>query len=225
MALISAISANTKRCVPKLLPSTFLSCRRTASSGVQDPDGEPMSSNDSTAPLLKNRNPMNLEKMRIAYKPEGFVSDRKKRHYWNSLHLSVNKSSTTASVRHWTGRQICSASTNEWAIQKFLYNMSDLAAVRIVGKVLGKSMILESSHKLISCLSGQRCLETGISEVTLNLKKGDLEHDKMKVFIETIKETGLSLEEGAQFQQNDPFKDLMYSRGKTRVKPWEIVDE
>jgi hypothetical protein len=41
-------------------------------------------------------------------------------------------------VTHWTGRPVCSASTQEWAIKKFLYNYTDVAAVTIVGKVIGE---------------------------------------------------------------------------------------
>lgn len=86
---------------------------------------------------------MNLEKMRIAYKPKGFELDKGNRSYWNALELSLSKNPAhaTATVKHWTGRTICKASTREWAIEKFLYNNTDLAAVKIVGKVLGGSFI------------------------------------------------------------------------------------
>ena len=93
--------------------------------------------NDSVAPVIKNRNPMNLEKMRIGFKPKGFGADRAKKEYWNALELSITSNHTTATVTHWTGRKVCSASTKEWAIEKFLYNKTDTAALKIVGKVLG----------------------------------------------------------------------------------------
>jgi len=162
----------------------------------------------SVSPKLRNRNPMNLEKMRIGYKPTGFLADKKNREYWNALELSISGTHTTATVTHWTGRNVCSASTKEWAIQKFLYNYTDLAALKIVGQVIG-----------------QRCLETGITEVELLLEKEALEKDKMKTFIRSIKETGLSLQEPSQFQPNNPFYKVHTMRYHTRIKPWEIADE
>ena len=74
-------------------------------------------------------------------------------------------------------------------------------------------------------ISGQRCLETGITEVELLLEKEALEKDKMKIFIQSIKETGLSLQEPSQFQPNNPFYKVHTMRYQTRIKPWEIVDE
>ena len=104
------------------------------------------SSSDSqksyVAPTLRNRNPMNLEKMRIGYKPNGFLADKRKREHWNALELSITGSHTIATVTHWTGRRVCSASTKEWAIQKFLYNYTDLAALKIVGQVIGNFLAI-----------------------------------------------------------------------------------
>ena len=72
---------------------------------------------------------------------------------------------------------------------------------------------------------GQRCLETGIYHVKLLIDEKELEKDKMKTFIDTIKGTGLNLKEGNQFQPNDPFRNLKFSKFKTHIKPWEVVDE
>ena len=199
---------------------------------TEDQDNVPLGPNDVVSPTIRNRNPMNLEKMRIGklnsffnqntclfylnwfelagYKPTGFSSDKGTRKYWNALQLAISGQHTSASVTHWTGRTVCSASTNEWAIAKFLYSNTDLSAVKIVGKVLG-----------------QRCLETGISHVKLLVDEKVMEKDKMKIFVEAIKNTGLNLEEGEQFQANHPFgsTNLMNSRSVTKIKPWEIVDE
>ena len=95
----------------------------------------------SVSTKLRNRNPMNLEKMRIGYKPTGFLADKKNREHWNALELSISGTHTTATVTHWTGRNVCSASTKEWAIQKFLYNYTDLAALKIVGQVIGNRKV------------------------------------------------------------------------------------
>ena len=72
---------------------------------------------------------------------------------------------------------------------------------------------------------GQRCLETGIYHVKLLIDEKELEKDKMKTFIDIIKGTGLNLKEGNQFQPNDPFRNLKFSKFKTHIKPWEVVDE
>ena len=87
--------------------------------------------------------------MRIGYKPNGFLADKRNREHWNALELSITGSHTIATVTHWTGRRVCSASTKEWAIQKFLYNYTDLAALKIVGQVIGEFSFL-SPHLLCS---------------------------------------------------------------------------
>ena len=110
---------------------------QTYSTSTEDKDRIPLGPNDKVTTSIKNRNPLNLEKMRIGYKPTGFQTDSGSRNYWNGLHLSISSKDTTASVTHWTGRTVCSASTKEWAIAKFLYSTTDIAAVKIVGKVLG----------------------------------------------------------------------------------------
>ena len=103
---------------------------------------------------------------------------------------------------------MASASTKEWAIRKFLYNYTDSAALKCVGTVVGK-----------------RCLETGISEVTLQLKDDDLTKDRMANFVEAIKATGLILEEPDQYQPFNPHADLHDVAKVPPVKPWEIVDK
>lgn len=126
-----------------MLPSvskriSWLGARHVVRCLSSGPEEVPMGPNDVVAPRIRNRNPMNLEKMRIGYKPSGFLVDKGKRDYWNGLTLSISGQHTTAAIKHWTGRKVCSASTQEWAIQKFLYSNTDLAAVKIVAKVLGK---------------------------------------------------------------------------------------
>ena len=73
--------------------------------------------------------------------------------------------------------------------------------------------------------SGQRCLETGITEVFLQISDEDLKKERMRMFLDAIKDTGVALTEGEQFVPNFPHHQLEFSRFKTRVKPWEVVDE
>ena len=71
----------------------------------------PLTPNDALAPRMKNRNPMNLERMRIGAKPQGFLLEEKTRKYWNKLELEISNAHTTAVVTHWTGRLVARAST------------------------------------------------------------------------------------------------------------------
>ena len=69
------------------------------------------SQNNSISCRVRNRNPMNLEKMLIGKKPRGFDLENKSRQYWNKLELEISGSHSTATVTHWTGRVVARAST------------------------------------------------------------------------------------------------------------------
>lgn len=43
--------------------------------------------NSDILPVLTNRNPRNLEKMRIAYKPNGYYLEKPGRCYWHKYYL------------------------------------------------------------------------------------------------------------------------------------------
>lgn len=55
-----------------LLRSFFRPWTRTFSTGTNE-----------VTELFTNRNPRNLEKLRIAYKPDGYHVDKKGRSYWH----------------------------------------------------------------------------------------------------------------------------------------------
>merc|ERR1719431_2524006 len=126
---------------------------------------------------------MNLEKMLIGKKPRGWELENRNRNYWNKLELEISNSHTTAIVTHWTGRVVARASTQEWSTRQFLYNLTDGAALKVVGQVIS-----------------QRCLETGVSEMVLLVDREDMQKEKMVKFIRVIEEAGLSLQEPEQFQ-------------------------
>merc|ERR1719412_1750399 len=180
------------------------SCNRMRASEFDDSYNQ----NNNVAPQIRNRNPMNLEKMTIGYKPSGYPMEKRKRTYWNALDLAITGQHTTATVTHWTGRIVCSASTKEWAIRKFLYNYTDAAALKCVGKIIG-----------------QRCLETGVTEVSLQLRPEDFKKERMQTFVESIKNTGLLLEEPAQYEPYDPYYTKDRKGKGVPVKPWTIIDE
>ena len=157
---------------------------RAYSSGSSD---APYSRNDEIAPRMRNRNPMNLEKMLIGKKPRGFDLENKSRNFWNKLELEITNNHTTAVVTHWTGRIVAKASTREWPIRQFLYNLTDQAALKVVGQVIS-----------------QRCLETGVSEVFLQVSEEDREKEKMVKFIDVIEQSGLSLSEPDMYVPTNP---------------------
>merc|ERR1711988_1405071 len=140
--------------------------------------GAPCSKNDIVTPRVRNKNPMNLEKMLIGKKPRGWDLENRSRNYWNKLELEISNNHTTAVVTHWTGRVVAKASTQEWSIRQFLYNLTDQAALKVVGQVIS-----------------QMCLETGVNEVHLEVSQEDREKEKMVKFIEVIESSGLSLKE------------------------------
>ena len=171
-----------------------------------DPDKARSANDRLVGSHLKNRNPMNLERMGIGFKPGGYSLELKSRRYWNKLDLKISNQHTTATVTHWTGRRVCSASTEEKSIAKFLYNYTDKAAVEVVAEVIG-----------------QRCLETGLYEVHLELDEEELKKDKMKKFVAAIKASGLIIGECDQYRQSKPLKNTL--RFSKRAKPWQFVEQ
>lgn len=164
-----------------------------------------MSENDRITSHVKNKNPMNLERMGIGYKPRGFPLERQNRNYWNRLELNISGKHTTATVAHWTGRKVCSASTREFEIAKFLHNNTDMAALQAVGKIVA-----------------QRCLETGLHEVFLELRDEDFEKEKMKLFVQAVKDAGLLIGEMEQYEQRNPFRGEWW---KKSFKAWEVHED
>ncbi|XP_050524993.1 39S ribosomal protein L18, mitochondrial isoform X2 [Daktulosphaira vitifoliae] len=102
----------------------------------------------SFSKYVYNRNPRNLEKLRIAYKPAGYHLEKPGREFWHKLEINISKRHVTASILHNSGVIPLLATTAEWAIRKQLFSTRDKVAFATVGKVLA-----------------QRCLESGIFEV------------------------------------------------------------
>jgi len=196
MALLLARRALPRLALPSLRPCS------TETTG---------SRNDTMVqPRMNNRNPLNLEKMRVGRKPTGWALEEKSRKFWNKLELEISNSHTTAVVTHWTGRVVARASTQEWCIRQFLYNLTDEAALRVVGQVIS-----------------ERCLETGVSEMVLLVDKEDMQKEKMVKFISVIEEAGLSLQEPEQFEPFNRHRVMPSPEDMKgpRVKPWEVLEE
>ena len=77
---------------------------------------------------------------------------------------------------------------------------------------------------------GQRCLETGVTEVSLLLRPEDMKKERMNTFIQSIQNTGLVLKEPDQYKPHNPFQVGAYHQKALQgkgppVKPWSIVEE
>merc|ERR1719367_691717 len=150
---------------------------------------------------------MNLEKMLTGKKPRGWELENRNRNYWNKLELEISNNHTTAIVTHWTGRMVARASTQEWSIRQFLYNLTDGAALKVVGQVIS-----------------QRCLETGVSEVYLDVSEEDREKEKMVKFIDVIEQSGLSLSEPEQYKPTSRHMTHNWTIPKSKVQPWTVLE-
>lgn len=140
----------------KLFPSSGV-LKKLLNAAKPDPDGL----------FMHNRNPRNLEMMKIAYKPYGYHLERPGRCFWHkwvnaSVHLNLftsncgqflpshilflvhrlilnktNKAGVTAQVLHYKNGVVLEASTNEWSLRRQLYRSYDTAAYINLGKVIG----------------------------------------------------------------------------------------
>ncbi|XP_022907131.2 large ribosomal subunit protein uL18m [Onthophagus taurus] len=152
----------------------------------------------SISPILTNRNPRNLEKLRIGYKPDGYHVDKKGRNFWHKLEISVNRRHITATISHFTNGVVLKATTKEWALQKQLYSLTDYSAYVNLARVLA-----------------QRCLECGIIEFYCDYEPRD-NQEKLAGFLKTLSDNGVVLKEPDQYKPSKPWDQ------HRPEKPWEI---
>ncbi|KAL5242197.1 hypothetical protein ACI65C_009607 [Semiaphis heraclei] len=148
------------------------------------------------APFVYNRNPRNLEKLRIAYKPAGYHLEKPGREFWHKLQVTTSKRHVTASVLHHTGMVPIMASTAEWAIRKQLFSTLDKMAYITIGKVLA-----------------QRCLECGISDMINSYEV--LPNSKLDALLENLLKNGVRLGEDPRYKSPNPWDQ------ERPEKPWE----
>ncbi|XP_069702473.1 large ribosomal subunit protein uL18m [Periplaneta americana] len=146
-----------------------------------------------------NRNPRNLERLRIARKPSGYHLEAPGREFWHKLILDRSTRHVTAKIVHNTGFDVVTASTKEWAIKKFLYSTSDVSAYSNLGRVLA-----------------QRCLESGIMEFYCDLKPHP--GGKVEAFLTSLENGGVTLSEPKRFHPHRPWH---LDRPE---KPWEVAE-
>ncbi|CAH0713543.1 unnamed protein product, partial [Brenthis ino] len=155
---------------------------------------------NSTSAIFVNRNPRNLERMRIARKPDGYHLDKPGRKFWHILVLTVTNRVVKAEVVHFVNGPVIEAKTSEKALRNQLYSMTDTCAYKNLGKVFA-----------------QRCIECGITEMSCNLEatKGG----KIEKFIDAVTKGGIRLEEMNVYK-----KPLPWDQYRTE-KPWEVTEE
>lgn len=165
----------------------------------------PMSENDHVLPYYNNRNPRNLEKLRIGYKHRGYPLDEGLISYWNKLFWIPSKSHCSAEIRHYEKGVVVSASTKEWCIRKHLYSAKDAAAADNIGRILAR-----------------RCLQTGINEVFTTFTEEDKENsEKLRLFLKSMEEGGICLKE---YKRHFPPNKLVENVPQP-PPAWEITEE
>lgn len=147
---------------------------------------------------LINRNPRNLERLRIARKPNGYHLEKPGRSFWHKLVIVSTPRHVTAQIEHFENGVVLSASSTELGVQKQLYRTADRSAYFNVGRLLA-----------------QRCLESGICEVYYDKETAS---QKANSLASQLEENGISLSE-------PPVYKYPSSWDKHRpAKPWESFE-
>ncbi|KAK3857327.1 hypothetical protein Pcinc_036256 [Petrolisthes cinctipes] len=160
--------------------------------------------NDKVIPNLVNRNPRNMEMLRLAHKPQGWQLEDSSRKYWYKLVMEHSRRHTIGRVVHHTGTTVVSASTQEWAIKQHLYSTSDVSAAHNIGRILA-----------------DRCLKSGIAEVYTELDHYEETSEKVRTFLSAIRDGGVVMEE-PEFIYERMVDMSIY---KKAVVPWQVTEE
>ncbi|XP_011314213.1 39S ribosomal protein L18, mitochondrial [Fopius arisanus] len=148
---------------------------------------------------VSNRNPRNLEMLRIARKPTGYHLERVTRQFWHQLVITRGVRHLEVHVEHIENGPVITASTKEWSLKKCLYSYNDSSAYMNMGRVLA-----------------ERCLESGIFAVHVSphLPKGG----KVDLLLSKLKEGGVDLVEPKVYKKSQPW-DL-----DRPEKPWDVME-
>nr|XP_053631496.1 39S ribosomal protein L18, mitochondrial-like isoform X2 [Cherax quadricarinatus] len=142
--------------------------------------------NENVKNEFVNRNPRNMEMLRLARKPQGWELEDASPKYWYKLILDQSNRHVTGQIVHHTGTAVVSASTREWAIKLQLYSTADVNAVKNIGRILA-----------------QRCLQSGITEVYTELEKFKDSSEKVRCFLLAVTEGGVCPKEAPVIHEND----------------------
>lgn len=155
---------------------------------------------DPDAIYMNNRNPRNLEKLRIGYKPDGYHLEKPGRSYWHKLEVNVSGRYVTAEVKHFQNGPVIAASTSEWAIKKQLFKTKDTTAFINLARVFA-----------------HRCQQSGITEMLCNIDA--VPGGKLEKFLKTVEESGISLKEAPRYVHPKAWD------ADRPEKPWSILEE
>lgn len=149
--------------------------------------------------FIVNRNPRNLERLRVAYRNDGYHLEKPGRNYWHKLELTSSNKFVTAKVNHFQNGTVVESSTSEWAIKQHLFKGNDTAAFINLAKIFAI-----------------RCIEAGLTEMRCDLQpKPDGKVDK---FLRTLEDSGIRLHEADRIKPIQPWD--MYRP----EKPWEVTE-
>ncbi|XP_058834198.1 large ribosomal subunit protein uL18m [Topomyia yanbarensis] len=151
------------------------------------------------AKYLVNRNPRNLERLRIAYKPDGYHLEKPGRSYWHKLDLIASNKYVTAKLKHNQNGTVVESSTSEWAIKQYLFKGNDTSAYINLAKIFAL-----------------RCMEAGLTEMRCDLQP--IQDGKVDKFLKTLIECGISLQEPNRIKAVQPW-DM-----DRPEKPWEVIE-
>lgn len=149
-----------------------------------------------TCTEIVNRNPRNLERLRIARKPLGYHLNKPGHMYWHKLFLVKKPRYIIAEVRHFENGAVVTASSAEWTLKKQLYRTTDSSAYINIGRVLA-----------------QRCLEAGICEMEVDAA---LTGDKCELLIGELEKNNITLKEQPVFRYPNSWDRFRPE------KPWKI---
>ncbi|KAG7208757.1 hypothetical protein KM043_014952 [Ampulex compressa] len=146
---------------------------------------------------IRNRNPRNLERLRIARKPVGFKLEKNNISYWHKLVIRPAARRIVAEVQHYQNGPVITVSSTDWYLRKQLYRTTDATAYISVGRVLA-----------------HRCLQSGIVEMFSEKVEGQ----KTNLLVEQLESQGILLQEPSRYWHPDPWTD------RRPEKPWETFE-
>lgn len=173
---------------PALLDLTAFSCRTTRYAALQHScfktSAQLLSADNKDIkvnPLFLNRNPRALEFMGLEPKRKGWKFQAPRKDFYHKLFY--DKDHARAYVEHCSGKIVIEASTQEPAVAKHLYSLTDVSANRNVGLLLARRM-----------------LEAGITSVFCDQLHVDSSSKKKQAFLQALKENAIELAEPEEIQ-------------------------
>ncbi|XP_001658909.2 39S ribosomal protein L18, mitochondrial [Aedes aegypti] len=148
---------------------------------------------------ILNRNPRNLERLRLAYKNDGYHLEKPVRNFWHKLELTSSNKYVTAKVNHFQNGTVVESSTSEWAVKQHLFKGNDTSAYINLAKIFAN-----------------RCLEAGLTEMRCDIQPKP--NGKADIFLKTLTESGIKLQEPERIKPIQPW-DM-----ERPEKPWEVTE-